>query len=373
MNPDPFIRHTFWSVHFIGGFNMVYLIGFNQPSYQRFASISSLSMAKRLCVWFTLSQLVIWLLIYFAGIAAYAVYSKCDPLTLGAIEKPDQILPHLVLDKLSHIPRLVGLFAGGVLSSVSSYGNSAASLLWQDFLRELDVFRGISDVNATRVVKLLSVVAGLAGTGIGVFVGQLGNIAQVAFTATNSTSGPIAGLFLSGICLPWINRKGAYAGLAVSLTFSAWLTIGQFVKGTGSPDKLPLSVEGCPESAFRIFNTSVEHVLNYTITSSSSSSPSSVSVTSLPRDRDFYSVSGNQESKTEKPVYEQEQQIERDFYHLSYCYTGTLGLLISLAVGSIVSFLTAVKKQHPNWLFCKSKRRLKDSEPAFISVSGRQG
>lgn len=64
----------------------------------------------------------IWSTFYFSGLVAYATYKDCDPLTLGRIEKPDQILPYLVMDKLDHLTGVPGIFVaavyGGVLRSV---------------------------------------------------------------------------------------------------------------------------------------------------------------------------------------------------------------------------------------------------------------
>ncbi|KAG7172577.1 Sodium-dependent multivitamin transporter-like 2 [Homarus americanus] len=94
LDSSPFVRHTFWSTFVLGFYMMVGDIGLNQAVYQRFASVSSLRIAK----------------------------STCDPLTSGKITKPDQILPFLVTDKLSHLTGLAGVFVsavyGGVLRSL---------------------------------------------------------------------------------------------------------------------------------------------------------------------------------------------------------------------------------------------------------------
>lgn len=57
---------------------------------------------------------LLWGTQYFTGLVAYAVYRDCDPLTSGKIDKPDQILPFLVTEKLGHLPGLPGLFVAAV-------------------------------------------------------------------------------------------------------------------------------------------------------------------------------------------------------------------------------------------------------------------
>ncbi|KAB7504083.1 Sodium-coupled monocarboxylate transporter 2, partial [Armadillidium nasatum] len=52
----------------------------------------------------------IYFLIFFAGLAAYANYAGCDPMALGIIKRKEEIIPYFVMDKLSFIPGLPGIF-----------------------------------------------------------------------------------------------------------------------------------------------------------------------------------------------------------------------------------------------------------------------
>lgn len=47
MDPSPFVRHTFWSAFVLGFFNFLSVVGLGQAAFQRFASVSSLSIAVR--------------------------------------------------------------------------------------------------------------------------------------------------------------------------------------------------------------------------------------------------------------------------------------------------------------------------------------
>ena len=61
---------------------------------------------------------LLWTMFYFSGLVAYAVYKDCDPLTSGKIDKADQIIPYLVMEKLGNIPGAVGLFIAAVYGGV---------------------------------------------------------------------------------------------------------------------------------------------------------------------------------------------------------------------------------------------------------------
>ena len=72
----------------------------------------------RLCVLFFGGLFVLWSLFYLSGVVAYAAYHDCDPLTNKQIEKPDQIVPFLVADKLQKLPGMAGLFVAAVYGAV---------------------------------------------------------------------------------------------------------------------------------------------------------------------------------------------------------------------------------------------------------------
>lgn len=348
MDFNPLIRHTFWSVQTQGFYAMMSWIGINQATYQRFASVSTLAMSRRLCVFFIVGLYVLWLTFFTSGIVAYATYSDCDPLTSGRIEKPDQILPYLVLDKLSYLPGLAGLFVaavyGGVLSSLSTTGNSLACIIWQDLLKDLPALKNVSDQKATRIIKLLSAIAGVIGIGVGMLAGQLGSLFQVSVSISNVFNGPYAGIFMAGMCTPWVNYKGALAGFFTAVLFNLWLVIGKFVKGLGSPKKLPLSVEGCPETLLHLANSTVSSIANATILSSFSDT----SINSLMGEDTFGTFNNTMVSTTPMPGFSEvaEEEMSLNIYNLSYCYTGILGLLITVVVGSIVSVFTGPVKPY---------------------------
>ncbi|XP_071543629.1 sodium-coupled monocarboxylate transporter 1-like isoform X2 [Panulirus ornatus] len=323
MDPSPFVRHTFWSTLALGCYFTLSTVGLSQSQFQRFSCVKTVHQCKWILKFFTVGLLLLWGLFYFSGLVAYAIYKDCDPLTSGRIEKGDQIIPYLVMDKLSHLPGLAGLFLaavyGGVLSSMSSQANSAACLVWEDFLKEYTYFQHFSDTAATNVVRALSAIAGLLGMCLAFLVAQLGQIFTVAYSICGALKGPVEGLFLAGICMPWTNKKGAIVGLMVSLITSMWLVIGKLIHGGGSPPNLPLSTEGCPEN-MEHFNTTLTIFNN--LTSITNTSITTITTTWSP-----------ETSLMDKPI-------SNTLYHISYCYSGVVPIIITMVVSGVVSLCT---------------------------------
>ncbi|XP_064096196.1 sodium-coupled monocarboxylate transporter 2-like [Macrobrachium nipponense] len=117
-DPSPYVRYTFWSVQVLGFYTVIGRLGVSQMGYMRLSSVPSLAKAKRLCSYYFVGQCVLWLTFLFSGLVAYVAYSDCDPLTSGRIAEPDQILPYLVVNKISHVPGMAGLFAAAVYSGM---------------------------------------------------------------------------------------------------------------------------------------------------------------------------------------------------------------------------------------------------------------
>lgn len=60
--------------------------------------------------------LILFPLPWFAGMAIYSTYVKCDPLRSGHITKIDGIVPFFVDDKLHYIPGFMGLFLASLFN-----------------------------------------------------------------------------------------------------------------------------------------------------------------------------------------------------------------------------------------------------------------
>lgn len=48
---------------------------------------------------------------------------------------------------------------------------------------------------------------GLLAIALGLLAGNLGSIFQMTQTVLGAISGPLIGIFISGICIPWANAK----------------------------------------------------------------------------------------------------------------------------------------------------------------------
>ncbi|KAL7640625.1 UNVERIFIED_CONTAM: hypothetical protein RMT77_008900 [Armadillidium vulgare] len=318
---SPFARHTFISVQVLGLYFITSVVGISQPQFQRLNSVRSLKTSQGLCVMFFVGLVVLWSLFYFTGLVAYAAYADCDPLATKQIEKADQIVPFLVADKLKHLPGMAGLFVaavyGAVLSSVSSQASAFAALVWEDFLCNWIWFRKNIGISATNVTRLLSAFAGIMGVGLAFIVARLGTLFQAAYSITGAFIGPLDGLFVTAISAPWVNKKGAFVGFVTSFLFNVWLLIGQLVYETGKTANLPLSTSGCPEE-----------LLNLTLQSNNKSDTLILEVTTT----------------TENLNFEAKDAGHLLMYDISYCYIGTIGVLIVFIVSTLVSILTGVTK-----------------------------
>ncbi|XP_063884462.1 sodium-coupled monocarboxylate transporter 1-like isoform X3 [Scylla paramamosain] len=191
-------------------------------------------------------------------------------------------------------------------SSLSSAANSAACVAWQDFLKPLPYFSGLKESSAMHIIKALSCFTGILAIGVGILVGNLGNIFHVINSLNSAIAGPLKGLFLAGMLLPWVNTKGAVMGLLVSFCFSIWLVVGKFLNGGGSPPQLPLSVDGCP-----VFS-------NYTLDV-------------------FTTIATTPVAST---IFPEHMEKEKSIYDISYCYSGTIAFLITMVFSAVVALLT---------------------------------
>ncbi|XP_076387601.1 sodium-coupled monocarboxylate transporter 2 isoform X7 [Megachile rotundata] len=311
MDPDPTVRHTFWTVVIGNYLNWLASCSVNQAMVQRCLAMPNLSKANATIAIMAIGTMSIVSLSCYTGLVIFATFYDCDPITTKRIRKPDQLLPYFVMEMAESIPGLPGLFVAGVfsaaLSTMSTGLNSMAGVIYEDMIKPwLRV--PLSDVAASRTMKATVVLTGIACVTLVFLVEKLGGLIQAGKSLSGITAGPLLGIFTLGMFFPLANSTGALVGGLVSLNLVAWISLGtQAAIASGKivfPVK-PVSVDGCPDSL-------KEHAVNLTL----------VVETAI----------------KEQPFF---------LYRMSYLWYTWVGFLTAIVVGLIVSWITGVNERKP--------------------------
>ncbi|XP_009896787.2 sodium-coupled monocarboxylate transporter 1 [Dryobates pubescens] len=346
-NPDPLQRHTFWTIVIGGTFTWTGIYGVNQSQVQRYIACKSRFHAK-MSLYINLVGL--WAILVCAtlcGLSLYSIYKVCDPWTAGKVSALDQLMPYLVLDILHDFPGVPGLFVAsaysGTLSTVSSSINALAAVTVEDLIRPR--FRSLSEKKLSWISMGMSLFYGGVCIAMAALASLMGALLQAALSIFGMVGGPLLGLFSLGILCSFANGIGAFVGLISGFAVSLWVGIGSQIYPP-LPERtnpLYLSVEGCNISTGNL--TSTETPLT--------------TVFSTPT--------------AERPA------LADSWYSLSYLYFSTLGTLITIAVGIIISLLTGGLKQSTDRRFLLTKEDFlsnfswsKSETPEKVEVLNRQ-
>ncbi|CAL4131798.1 unnamed protein product, partial [Meganyctiphanes norvegica] len=306
LNVDIYERHNLLNLLLQGSVFWGSTFGVTQANFQRIASVPTKAKAMGVMGLTVIFLGTIGIFLFLSGVSVFAVYATCSPLSLGHIKSKDQILPYFVMDRMSYLPGIPGLFIAaifsGALSSISSSLNGVVAMVWKDVLQPLPRFRRTSRETETKINKILSVVVGLMMIGLAYLCSLLEGLMQAATTVNGVTAGPILGLFLMAILMPWTNRIGAWTGLIISWVLMAWVAVGSFIHGD-KPVLLPMSTEGCVG-------------LNNSMVVSTNTS-SAIMLDDVTK-----------------------SWVERRIYGLSYCMLQVLGAALCIIIGVLTSLAT---------------------------------
>ncbi|XP_038170958.1 sodium-coupled monocarboxylate transporter 1 [Arvicola amphibius] len=326
-NPNPLQRHTFWTIIIGGTFTWTTIYGVNQSQVQRYISCKNRFHAK-LSLYINLVGL--WVILtcsVFCGLALYSRYRDCDPWTSKKVSEVDQLMPYLVLDILRNYPGVPGLFVAcaysGTLSTVSSSINALAAVTVEDLVRPH--FKSLSEKSLSWISQGMSVLYGALCIGMAAVASLMGALLQAALSIFGMVGGPLLGLFSLGILVPFANSIGAFAGLLAGFAVSLWVGIGAQLYPPLPERTLPLSLE--------------VHGCNITHNGSDW-----ISTTEMP-----FSTSAFQIHNVERtPLMD-------NWYSLSYLYFSTIGTLVTLLVGMLISLPTGGRRQNldPRFLLTK--------------------
>lgn len=181
----------------------------------------------------------------------YTKYRRCDPVKEGRINLPDMLLPLYVMDTLSHLPGVPGLFIAGIfsagLSTISAALNSLSAVSLEDYIKPL--YRKITnnefpDSRSLVIGKLLAVIFGILSIALAFLAQYLGGVLQASLTIFGVVGGPLLAIFTLGMISQMTTQRGAVTGTLISIIFSFWMAFGQ--PRPASPT-LPVYTDGCDE------------------------------------------------------------------------------------------------------------------------------
>jgi sodium-dependent multivitamin transporter 6 len=239
--PDPFVRHTFWTLAFGGVFMMLSLYGVNQAQVQRYLSSRTERAAVLSCYAVFPCQQVVLCMSCLIGLVMFAYYQKYPMSTQQSQAAPDQLVLYFVMDLLKDLPGLPGLFVAclfsGSLSTISSAFNSLATVTMEDLIQPW--FPEFSETRAIMLSRSLAFGYGLLCLGMAFISSHMGPVLQAAISIFGMVGGPLLGLFCLGMFFPCANPPGAIVGLLAGLIMAFWIGIGSIVTSMGSG--VPLS------------------------------------------------------------------------------------------------------------------------------------
>ncbi|KAB7507143.1 Sodium-coupled monocarboxylate transporter 1 [Armadillidium nasatum] len=220
-NPSLYERHNIYNTTAFGFFLFSSLYGVSQINVQRLCSVKSLKDSYLILILNAIGMVVVYILIFGGGIIAYSIYDGCDPLDLGIIKKKEEILPYLVVDRLSYIKGLPGIFVatviGGALSSLSSVMNATVAMIWEDVCTKLDIFKKVKPVTASIINKVFSLIIGVITIGTALIASRASSLIQFTLSLTGVAYGGVYGVFLLGLLFPKSNAKGVWTGMIASM------------------------------------------------------------------------------------------------------------------------------------------------------------
>ncbi|RZC38848.1 uncharacterized protein BDFB_000721 [Asbolus verrucosus] len=297
-DPDPTVRHSWFSLIIGGGITFLSLYAVNQTQVQRYLTVKDLKTAQK-ALWLNWPILTcLSLSTSFSGLAIYSKYYNCDPVKAKVINSVDQLMPLYVVDTMGDIPGLSGLFVAGIfsasLSTVSAAVNSLAAVTIEDYYKPLykRIFnKSLSEKKIAVQSKLIALFFGFLCLAVAFLAQFLGGVLQASLTIFGVVGGPLLALFSLGMFTTTANEKGALTGLICGVSLALWMAFG-------SPKPplptLPVSTDGCVDA----FNVTAPNLMR-TVTG----------------EKEYFWL-----------------------YKVSYLYNGVFGLLTTYIMGYLVSF-----------------------------------
>ncbi|GMR61630.1 hypothetical protein PMAYCL1PPCAC_31825 [Pristionchus mayeri] len=251
--PDPRIRHSVFSLIFGGTGTILALFAANQMSLQKYMSMPSLQQAQKVVLLNIPCNLFILTVYVMIGLVIFGVFHDCVP----KLNSKNELLPYYVLERMSDIPGFTGLFAVAIysagISTLSATFSAGNAVVLEDIISPLlQVFNRpkMSEHTSKIIMRVFPIALAFLAIALALVCSMLDSlILQLAFSIFGVVGGPVLGLFILGILVPFV--KGRAATIAVfAATIASFGTAIAAFSNKVAPIPLPLNTQCDNTTAF---------------------------------------------------------------------------------------------------------------------------
>ncbi|KAK5650870.1 hypothetical protein RI129_001899 [Pyrocoelia pectoralis] len=310
VNPDPTLRMSFWTIIFGYTITWCTLTSTSPSEIQRYLSVPT-SALKRLFITHSLTFIAIKVTCMVLALVIYGKYFDCDPISTGEVKKSDQILAYFMTDVTSHIPGFNGIFVaamfGSSLSIATTLLNTLSGVIYFEVTHWFVPKRYLKAGSELIFMKIFVVVLGIISLGLMYALENVGTIFETFYSLRGISSGAVFGIFLLGLIIPFANVKGAFCGCIASFVLMSVIIVHSQIyirNGLIKYVPKPLHTFGCNNTIPKNFTTSL------------------------------FTAPINTNTVDEQPFW---------LFKISFQYYDLIGTIISVIVGSVISWLTKRK------------------------------
>ena len=206
--------------------------------------------------------------------------------------------------------------------------NALAANTVEDILK--DQLSTVKESTVTFITKLIVLVYGGIILGLTYLAMSMeGSVTQMANSVFGACGAPILGIFLMGGAVPWANKYGALTGLAASLAFTLWISLGNRAQGVPIVALPSIGTEGCSRWLGTDNSTALtqDGGLNSTV---------NIVISHMTMTSTDNSIGGSLGAIDNSPHTESIFPL----YKLSYDWYSLVGTCVCIIVGLIVSYIT---------------------------------
>lgn len=117
------------------------------------------------------------------------------------------------METLSQFPGIPGLFVSGVfsasLSTLSSGFNALSAVTWDDFLKQTRCGK-MSEKKIKMINKLTAAFYGILTIFMAFIAGKIGSVLQAAISLAGCLVGPLLGIYIMAIFVPFANVRVSF-------------------------------------------------------------------------------------------------------------------------------------------------------------------